>query len=352
MPGLVTLARRLQDDHGIQVLQTGTANAHGMAPPDDTADACAEFLTHWHPDAIVLTEGELRPALLRAAQARGIPALIVDATEPALLRRVDAWLPGLARGAVKSLDAVIAVDEVSARSYRKLGAGDVTRLGRMEAGSMALAYHEPERAALAALFATRPVWLAVDISASEEAAIIAAHRAALRLSHRLLLILIPDDPARAADLAAQMEQAEGWIVARRELDQDPDPDVAVYIAEGGADSVVEYGLWYRLAPVAFMGGSLLGGGCARSPMQAAALGSAIIHGRKAGAFGADFGRLGAALGAVAVSTPAELCDVLAELLAPDRAARLAHAAWSVASEGAEVTDRVIETILRLIQAKP
>ena len=52
--------------------------------------------------------------------------------------------------------------------------------------------------------ATRPVWLAVDVPAAEEAAVIAAHRAALRLAHRLLLILVPQEAARAADLAAQI----------------------------------------------------------------------------------------------------------------------------------------------------
>ncbi len=347
--GLTALARRLNDEHDLNVLHTpqGRGNFSDSMPNDVAAEVDA-FLEHWHPDAMVMTGGELRPALLQAAQLRGIPALLVDGAEPVLMRGIDAWLPGLARSAARRYAAILTADEGAARSYRKLGAAQVARIGRMESGSMALPYHEPERAALAAMFATRPVWLAVALPAAEEDAVIAAHRAALRLSHRLLLIVIPSDPERAHDLAQKIETEEGWIVARRDLDQDPEPDVSVYIAETGDDQQAEFGLWYRLAPVAFMGGSLLGTGCARAPMQAAALGSAIIHGRRAGAYGADLGRLGAALGAAAVSTPAELSEVLAELLAPDRAARQAHAAWSVASEGAEVTDRVIATILELI----
>jgi 3-deoxy-D-manno-octulosonic-acid transferase len=149
-------------------------------------------------------------------------------------------------------------------------------------------------------------------------------------------------------LAQMMEDSDGWIVARRDLEQDPDPETSVYIADYGQ----EYGLWYRLAPTSFMGGSLLGAGCARSPMEPAALGSAIIHGRKVGGYGAEFGRLGAALATSPVGTPLELAEAVADLLAPDRAARLAHAAWVVTSDGAEAVERIVQMAVQLARKEP
>jgi 3-deoxy-D-manno-octulosonic-acid transferase len=277
---------------------------------------------------------------MSAAEQRRLPVLLVDAVAP-FVRRWWLW-PGLIKGAVKAFHAILTVDELTARSYRKLGAPTVQRLGRMENESIALPYFESERAELATVFATRPIWLACDVPQTEEAAVIAAHRTAMRLAHRLLLILVPRDSARASALAERLELDEGGLVARRELNEEPAPEIAVYIAE----TPDEYGLWYRLAPVTFMGGSLLGQGSSRSPMEAAALGSAIIHGRRTGDFGSEYGRLGAALGAVVASNPTELADLLSELLAPDRAARLAHAAWGVASEGAEVTARIVTIIMQ------
>lgn len=340
---ILVLADQLQNDHKLQVLVTGAETSHlgDFAPADHPAEI-DQFLAHWLPDVIVLTGGEMRPALMHAAEARGLPVLLVDAVAP-FVKRLWLW-PGLLKAAVKGFHTVLTVDEQTARSYRKLGASAVQRLGRMENDAIALPYFESERAELAALFATRPIWLACDVPQSEEAAVIAAHRAAMRLAHRLLLILVPQDPARAPALAEAMELQEGWLVARRELNEDPDPEIAVYIAE----TPDEYGLWYRLAPATFMGGSLIGTGSSRSPMEAAALGSAIIHGRRTGDFGAEYGRLGAALGAAVASNPTELADLLSELLAPDRAARLAHAAWGVASEGAEVTARIVAIILHAI----
>lgn len=81
-------------------------------------------------------------------------------------------------------------------------------------------------------------------------------------------------------------------------------------------------------------------------MEAAALGSAILHGPRTGRSGPIFGRLGAARATRAVASVSDLGDALGDLLAPDRAARLAQAAWAVASEGAEVT----ETILKRVRA--
>jgi 3-deoxy-D-manno-octulosonic-acid transferase len=94
-----------------------------------------------------------------------------------------------------------------------------------------------------------------------------------------------------------------------------------------------------------MGGSLTGQGCVRNPMEPAALGSAILYGPRPGKFGNVFGRLGAARAARAVGNAADLGDAVSDLMAPDKAARLAEAAWSVVSDGAEATERVL-TIIR------
>ena len=346
LQGLTHLANKLADEDGIATLVTGPREAGLMPPPADQPADVRAFLGHWKPEAIVLADGEIRPALLVEAEARGIPPMVVAGREPSLVRGRDGWFPGLMRGAVQSLRHVFALDEAAAQSYRKAGAAQVDVLGRMEAVSAALACHEGERAALAELLKARPIWLAAAVPQAEEAAVIAAHRAALRLSHRLLLILVPEQAARAEALAAELEAMEGWIVARRAVDEEPDTETAVYLP----DSAEEYGLWYRLAPVTYIGGSLAGEGALRNPLEPAALGSAIIYGPRPGPYGTVFGRLGAARAARAVGSANDLAEALGDLLAPDRAALAAQAAWTVASDGAEVTEKVLLRLRQLIGA--
>ena len=61
-----------------------------------------------------------------------------------------------------------------------------------------------------------------------------------------------------------------------------------------------------------------------------------------------FGRLGAAQAARAVGAADQLGEAVSELLAPDRAARLAQAAWGLSSEGVEASAQVFEAIARVL----
>lgn len=349
---LVELARRLVTDDGLAVLLT---SPHPLSLPDgviqetapnDTPADCRAFLNHWQPEMVVLSDGELRPSLLQEAAEKALPVIMVQANTPYLLRERDGWYPGLARGLLSRFSHVLTLDETAARAFRKAGApvSAVKVVGRMEDQNAVLAHTEAERTSLAEILATRPIWLVAGLDPAEIEAVMVAHRRALRLAHRLLLIVVPQTLAEAEALAHKMEQAQGWNVAQRALDQEPSPEVEVLIA----DSAVELGLWYRLSPITFLGGSLSGKGCLRNPMEAASLGSALICGPRPGDYGSEFGRLGAAGAIRAVSSTDDLSDALSELLAPDRAARLANAGWRAVSDGAEVTDDVITLIRRII----
>lgn len=349
---MFALARRLIEDDGVAVMMTcpqpliGRAGVILQPPPGETPADAKGFLDYWRPEIGVFSDGELRPALLHQVAERKIPLLMVNARGPRFLRDRDGWYPGLMRSALSAFTQILAVDEAGAKLFRKAGAllSAVAVTGRTEEESAVLPCLEPERATLADLLAARPVWFAAGLPAAEEAVVLRAHRVALQHSHRLLLILAPDDPAQATDRARRLEETDGWVVAQRAREEEPDPAVEIFVV----DNPAEYGLWYRLAPVTFLGGSLTGSGPTRDPMEAAALGSAIIHGPKTGRFGPVFGRLGAARATRAVASATDLSDALGELLAPDRAARLAQSAWAVASDGAEVTELVLDRIRALM----
>jgi 3-deoxy-D-manno-octulosonic-acid transferase len=264
---------------------------------------------------------------------------MVDARAPVLHR--TGWFPGLIRTSLQAFPQIMVLDDAAARAFRRAGAEpDQIRIsGRMEEPSAVLPYVESDRAALAQLMATRPVWLAADVAPEEMRHVIAAHRTALQLAHRLLLILVPRNAAATPMLAEELEAIEDWGVALRRAEQYPDAETQVYIPDAS-----EYGLWYRLAPVTFLGGSLAGDGCARNPMEPAALGSAILYGPKPGPYGAAFARLGPARAARMIGSGADLAAALGDLLSPDRAARQAQAAWTIASEGAEATAMILKAI--------
>ena len=356
LASLGQLARRLaREDKGLSVLVTAESAVPSLdgfpkraqadiLPPDRQA-AVRSFLDHWAPDVLVLAGSDLPPTLIVQAYERGVPLLLVDAAVSARLTP-GAWLrKGMTASLLGRFARLLVQDPDSAGGLRGRGApvGRIEVAGRIEETTEPLACNEAEREALAELLQARPVWFASACPEAEEEAVIAAHAHAMRLAHRMLLIVSPASLSRGPALAERVAR-EGWVVARRSADEEPDPDVHVYVA----DTEGEMGLWYRLAPVTFMGGTLLPGGAGRNPFEAAALGSAIVHGSHLTPYPDAYGRLAEARATRSAATPDALAAVIAELMAPDRAALLAHNAWAVSSGGSEVTDRVSHAILETL----
>ena len=109
------------------------------------------------------------------------------------------------------------------------------------------------------------------------------------------------------------------------------------------DAIIRLNKERGLAAVCFLGGSLVQSGGA-DPFEAAALGSAILHGPYTQNYQNDFDRLLDAGGARLVYNSEMLSNALVDTMSPDRAATMAHAAWEVCSAGAEVNDRIIELL--------
>jgi len=344
---MAELAGRVMSDLGHAVILTGAAPPKGNLPHtplgDDNPADVAAFLDHWTPDLTVFSGGEVRPAMIAALKDRGIPMMMVDARAPRLPEGSRRW-PGLLRGAVQQFAHILTLDDAAARAYRRAGA-EAKVAGRMEEPHLVLPCTEAERAEITRGIAGRPVWLAAALPQAEEDAIIVAHRSALHLSHRLLLIVVPENSERAAGLTFRMEEA-GLATAARADEDEIEPETEVYIA----DNPEEFGLWYRLAPICYLGGSLTDGAI-RDPLEGASLGSALIHGPKTGDHAGAFARLVARKATQPIANAKALGDALSDLMAPDRMARLAGEAWDVASDGSEVTDRVLALIDRMTEER-
>ncbi|MCB2110522.1 MAG: 3-deoxy-D-manno-octulosonic acid transferase [Defluviimonas sp.] len=300
-----------------------------------------DFLGHWSPDLTVFVGATVRPALVTRLRDRGAAMILADIHVDAAETRALLWRSGVVAAVLPAFRHILARDPETAARLERIapGAARVSVSGRIEETADPLPCNETERSSMAELLDTRPVWLAMTCPPSEEAAVLGAHTAATRHAHRLLLILVPADPATAPALADRLTR-EGWSVALRSREEEPDPHVQIFIA----DSEGELGLWYRLAPLCFLGGTLLRGG-GRNPFEPAALGSAIVHGPAVAPYPDAYATLRAARATREVADAAELPTAISALLAPDRAATLAHNAWAASSGRAEVAERVVETIV-------
>ena len=276
----------------------------------------------------------------RRYPARGAPMVLINARISGRSYRRWRWMGGLARSLLRRFDRILAQDDLAGQHFAHLGAAaaglEVT--GSLKEGAAPLGHDEAERVRITRAFAGRPVWLAASTHPGEEEVALDAHAQARRALPMLALILAPRHPVRGDGLA-EMLRGRGLVVAQRSKGEPITAETDVYLA----DTLGEMGLWYRVASVSFVGGSLapVGG---HNPYEPALLGSAILHGPHVRNFADGYERLGAAQAAVLVRDAASLGTALAASLAPDRAAAMAAAAWETMSDGAEVTDRVLDVL--------
>jgi len=80
------------------------------------------------------------------------------------------------------------------------------------------------------------------------------------------------------------------------------------------------------------------------PLEAAALGSAILYGPRVGRHVQSFTRLATAGAARIINDSTALGMAVTRLVAPDQAAMMAHAGWDVVSEGAALMDRITDLV--------
>jgi 3-deoxy-D-manno-octulosonic-acid transferase len=308
--------------------------------PVDVLPWVERFLDHWRPDLAIWTESEFWPAMLWATHRRGIPMLLINARVSEKSFRRWRGARGMVAGLLQRFDRILAQDAKAERHLLALGAprGRMRLTGSLKEGAAPLLHDEDERVRLARAFAGRPVWLAASTHEGEEEVVLQAHREVRRGQPMAALILAPRHPVRADGIAGAISGA-GWQVARRSKGETVAAHTDVYLA----DTLGEMGLWYRIAPVSFVGGSLVEVG-GHNPFEPALLGSAILHGPHVRNFMDAYRRLHAAGAAVEVTGASSLGNAVVETLAPDRAAEMAAAAWDALSEGAAVTDAVLEVV--------
>jgi 3-deoxy-D-manno-octulosonic-acid transferase len=318
--------------------------AHRFVPLD-VPRWVARFLDGWRPDAAVFVESELWPNLIAAARARGVTMALVNARISARAARRWGRVPGFARRVLAAFDIVLAQSEGDAARLRALGAAGATCPGNLKFAAPPLPAAAAELARLRALLGDRPAWVAASTHPGEEALAIAAHARLAPAHPRLLTILVPRHPERGAAVAGL---AGALPVARRAAGQDPGPSTAVLVA----DTLGELGLWYRLAQLAFMGGSLVPHG-GQNPLEPARLGCPVLAGPHTWNFSDILDRMGAAGGLTRIDPGPDPAAALAEALGamltnPDRRAAQAKAAAAVAAAQAGLPDRIAEALAPLL----
>lgn len=304
--------------------------------------AAANFFLHWRPAVGLWTGMRFMRNYLKAAQTARVPMLLADAQERDLDRDNRGWLPDPQRAALQVFEHVFAIDLATSARFQRLGVphSRIQVAPRLADGIMPPPCDEELLAATGDMLAGRSIWFAADMCAGEADILITAHRHAVRLAHRLLLVVTPAGPGDAIALRRRLEGSglrfADWVEGNL-----IDEFTQVLIVEEAWNQP----FWLRLSPVTLMGGTLVPDGDSRAaPLLSAALGSAVLHGPHTGKHAAAYRRLTPSGGSRMVSGAEDLGEAVLQLSQPDQAAAMALAGWEAVTRGAWLTDHLIELL--------
>ncbi len=317
---------------------------HQYAPVDHPRWV-GRFLDHWRPDLALWLESEFWPNTLTALANRNIPVVLINARVSP--KSFAGWsrFRGTVAALLNNFSLCLAQSIDDGKKLTALGAPRVRVPGNLKFAAAPLPAIETDLLNLTRLIGDRPVWAAVSTHPGEEDIVATSHGALAHQFPDLLTLIVPRHPVRGEDIANRL-QAAGHTVARRAAGQGIDGDTGIYII----DTVGELGLIYRLATVAFIGGSLVPHG-GQNLLEAAKLDCAIVHGPWMTNFTAIVAEMRQAAATEEISDSGQLTTVVATLLQDDelRGRRVAAAA-QVARKKDNILDDVLDELAPFLDA--
>jgi len=289
--------------------------------PYDSPRFVTRFLDHWRPSLALFIESDLWPNLILSSAARRLPMVLINGRMSQRSfprwRRVASTISAL----LGTFDVCLAQSQTDAERFAALGCRNVVTTGNLKLDVPAPPADPAKLDRLLGVTRGRPSIVAASTHPGEEDILIEAHKTLSGFFPQLLTVIVPRHPDRGAAIARTIATA-GLMPALRSREDLPTAATDIYVA----DTMGELGLFYRFAPIVFMGGSLVEHG-GQNPIEAVKLGASIVHGPHVFNFADVYEALDGAGGARKADTQEALVKHLGQLLA-DPAARDSTAAAS------------------------
>lgn len=317
--------------------------------PYDLPGSVARFLQRVQPELLIVMETEIWPNLYAACQQHHIPLLLLNArlSERSFSRYQK--IAGLIRQTLAHIDWIGARSQQDADYFQQLGArqeqvsvcGNLKFALQIPAGLQATAH------ALKQQWGNRPVMVAGSTHVGEDEMLLRVFARIRQQIPNALLIIVPRHPERF-DTVNKLCEDTDLATIRRSSGKPVLPATAILLG----DSMGELLLWYAVADVAFIGGSLIPHG-GHNPLEAAAFGVPVVAGIHTANFTDIFPHLSAAGGAVQVSDEAALqAQLLAWLQDPAARAQAGANATAFFAQQQGVLAHILQHIRPHIRQSP
>ncbi len=321
-----------------------------VASPLDLLFVVNRFIRLIRPDMFILVETDFWPNWLYSLRKKSVPMLLVNGrisrTSFARYRRFSFFFRDLFR----SFTLLSMQTENDAKQMSRLGVSPqrIKTLGNLKYDTLlfsGITRGDKPFSVDQRIPETSRTWICGSTHPGEEEMILTAFSGLLQTCRDIFLIIAPRDPGRGGEIQ-QLAADRGLKSMRRTSPADPIAPILVL------DTIGELAECYRLARVAFIGGSLADFG-GHNPLEAAACGVPVLFGPHMDDFQEIARDLADCGGAVVVDTPASLETSVARILKDGQThAKMSKAALDLVESHAGVIMNHIHEIDRLLAGEP
>ncbi|ESQ40287.1 hypothetical protein EUTSA_v10013569mg [Eutrema salsugineum] len=266
--------------------QLPTGVLHQFAPLD-TPVAIDRFLGYWKPNAIIIMENELWPNLIMSAAQLLIPLALLNARMSA--KSFNRWssplfLP-LASLLLSKFSLIAPLSTLQGIHFQLLQAppfvinfaGDLKYVeNKLHVSS---GTSESIRDLIVELSEMK-VWIASSLHRGEEEVILGVHSLLLQSHPDSVVIIVPRHPHHGQQIAQKLRKDGQKVALRSQNEKLTSRKTNIYVV----DTLGELREFYRVAPIAVIGGSFFPELTGHNLSEAAAAGCAVITGCHVGHF--------------------------------------------------------------------
>ena len=315
---------------------------HQYAPLDLSVPT-RRFINYWKPSLAIRMESELWPIQLEEMRLSKIPTLLVNARiSPQSQTR---WLraSGLASHLLRTFEAIFAQSPEDATRYSSIAKCKVVYSGNLKAAAGPLPFNKDRLIALNKLISGRLIWVMASTHEGEELIAADAHKILKGSFPDILTDIVPRHPKRGSSISKKLREG-GYKIGLRSEGTEPESDIDIYID----DSIGELGIWYRVASLVVVAGSLrpFGG---HNPLEPAILRKPLIFGPNMDNFQSIADGLVREGGAIITSESALAADLCRLLGDDDSRLKIGMAALEYAQNQQILASRVGEAVAPWLQ---
>lgn len=307
--------------------------------PIDNPKFVTRFIKHWHPDLVLWFESDLWPALLSGIKRKNIPLILVNGRISNKSFKRWQQFDFISKELLGCFTYCLGQSEEDAYRLRVLGAKDSMCLGNLKYAGINPPVDADKKAEILEQIEGRPLWTVSSTHSDEELKIGKFLKRVIEKVPGLMTIIAPRHPNRGPEIQAQLNEL-GLKTALRSKGEKISKTTDVYIA----DTIGEVGIWYDMAPIVFIGGSLIPHG-GQNFMEPSRFRDAVLVGPHMHNFTDAMNRAKKADAVIQVNDVVELEEALLQLLTnKDLLEAKRSLAYNWAYGEAKVLDGIVEKV--------